>query len=179
MTRALFIVAPEGFRDEELFHPKEILDSKGIETVIASTKKGICNGTLGGTAESSLTLSEVNVDGFDGLVFVGGTGIQVIRNSEESMRISKEAVEKGKLLCAICWSSTILAKAGVLNGKKATVWLGLDDDYQINTDKVLEKFGAVYIDEGVVMDGKIITADGPSSAKDFGEAIAKSLKSED
>ncbi len=45
MAKVLLIIAPERFRDEELFLTKEELEKDGHETVIASTVKGICPGS--------------------------------------------------------------------------------------------------------------------------------------
>ena len=175
MKNILFVIAPKDFRDEELFYTKEILDSNNINTTISSLNKGTCYGMLGRTAESTIALSDVNADDFDGIVFVGGSGTPEIRKSIKAISLVKEFYNKGKLVCAICWAPTILAKAGVLQGKKATVWKGFDSEYNKETDKVLELFGAAYIEEGVVSDGNIITANGPSSAKLFGRTIINKL----
>ena len=71
---------------------------------------------------------------------------------------------------AICVSPRILAKAGVLHGKRATGW---DEDGKLKY--VFEKRDVVYEYAPVVTDGRIVTADGPASAKEFGEAIAAVL----
>lgn len=69
---------------------------------------------------------------------------------------------------AICIAPAILAKAGVLKGKKATVWSSLMDKSAV---KILEKSGADYLPDSVVADGKVITATGPLAAKEFAEKI--------
>jgi protease I len=46
MPKVLFVIAKQGFRDEELFHPLEELNKAGFETVIASTEKGECIGSI-------------------------------------------------------------------------------------------------------------------------------------
>ena len=77
------------------------------------------------------------------------------------------AAESGKPLGAICVSPTILANAGVLKGRNATVWP--------SQSKALVSGGATYTAQPVETDGPIITADGPASATRFGEAIASAL----
>ena len=173
MTKVLMIVAPEKYRDEELEVPKAHFEDKGIEVVVASTKKGTCHGVMGRSVEATLSLDEVNADDYDAVVFVGGGGTPVIRKEAKALEITKDAASKGKVVAAICWACTTLAKAGVLDGKKATVWVGNDAEYGMSTDKVMEKFGAVYEEKGVVTDGKFVTADGPAHAKQFAEAIEK------
>ncbi len=72
---------------------------------------------------------------------------------------------------AICIAPTILAYAGVLEGKKATVWN--QDGKQA---EILTKNGAEFVDELVVVDGKIVTANGPPAAEAFGKKILEMLK---
>ena len=169
------IIPPENYRDVELDVPKKHLEEKGHEVVIASTKKGECKGADGGTVEAALTLEDINIESYDAVVFIGGPGTPLIRKEAKALETAKDAAEKGKVLGAICWACTTLAKAGVLTGKKATVWVGNDAEYCMGTDKVLEKFGATFEGRGVVVDGKFVTADGPAHAKQFAEAIEKLL----
>jgi len=175
MARILMIVAPERYRDEELEIPKSHFENAGHGVVVASTKKGTCHGATGGSVEAVLTLGEVNVGDYDAVIFVGGPGTPMIRKEAKALEIAKSAAAKGKILGAICWACTTLAKAGVLEGKKATVWVGDDAEFGMSTDKVLEKFGAAFEKKGVVADGKLVTADGPKHAREFAEAITELL----
>ncbi len=169
--KILMIIPPEKFRDEELDIPKEYFEGHGVKVIIASTKKGECHGMFGKHIESKLSMKDVKVDDYDAIVFVGGAGTPIVRSEAESTKIAKEGVGAGKIMGAICWAPTILAKAGVLRGKRASVWLGDDPEYEMKTDKVMEKFGAAVGSEGLVVDGKIVTADGPANAKKFAQAI--------
>ena len=173
MKRAAIIIAFLDFRDEEYFVPKEILEDKGIEVKTVSTQEGEAIGTEGGEARVDILLENLNPSDFDATVFIGGPGCLKYLDNENSYKVVKETLEQGKLLAAICISPVILAKAGVLSGKKATVWHSLLDKKAV---RILKDSGAQYIEEGVVVDGKIITADGPQSAREFGEAIARLLK---
>ncbi|NIM98828.1 MAG: hypothetical protein GTO24_12350, partial [candidate division Zixibacteria bacterium] len=76
---------------------------------------------------------------------------------------------KGGLVASICISPVVLAKAGLLRGKKATVFR------TTTTINELEKGGALISDAPVVVDGKIITGRGPEAAREFGLKIAESL----
>ncbi|MFA5049699.1 MAG: DJ-1/PfpI family protein [Candidatus Micrarchaeia archaeon] len=175
MKKIIFIIPPQNFRDEELFHTKEVLESCTIETKIASTKKGECIGSRGGIAVSTYLLEEINSKDFDGIIFIGGMGTPVIRSNNLALALAKHFNDEDKLVCAICWASTILAKAGVLKDKKATVWLGDDPEYNTTTDKVLERYGGIYSPDRVVADKNIITAQGPIQAREFGKKIAEKI----
>lgn len=179
--RVLFIIAPEKFRDEELLYTKEEIENAGIQTTIASTRKGECHGMLGAVVEATKNLTEVNVNDYDAIIFVGGSGTPIVRSNDDAIRIVKEAYNSShvEILGAICWAPTILAKAGVLKGKHATLWKGNDEEYGMTTPEVIEKYGATYVEKPVVEDGKIITAWGPSAAHQFGKQIADRLLSND
>ncbi|MEW5897136.1 MAG: DJ-1/PfpI family protein [Nanoarchaeota archaeon] len=169
--RALFIVAQDGYQDYEYGAPKSILEKAGIQVITASKKAGICKGKLGGTTKAEISLSEVNVSEYDAVVFVGGPGAVVYQHDAQAHLIAQEAVKEGKVLAAICIAPAILAYAGVLKGKKATVWN--EDGGQKD---VLEKNGAKYVAESVVTDGRIVTASGPPAAEQFGKAVLQLLK---
>lgn len=167
MAKILMVTAPNNFRDEELFIPKEKFENAGHEVVIASNKVGVCKGTLSGEISSDMLLKDVNVDDFQAVVFVGGTGSDVFFNDENALKIAREADKKGKVLSAICIAPMVLANAGVLTGKKATVWSGESEN--------LKSKSVIYTGESVTVDGKIITGNGPASAELFGEKICEAI----
>jgi len=170
--KALMIIAPEDFRDEEFQIPYDFLKLRNIDIDIASTRKGLCKGKLGMSITASKDLSGIRVNDYDAIIFIGGPGTPIVRSD---IRIAKEAFDQKKIIAAICWSPTILAKAGILKNRKATVWNGMDNEYKMLTSAYLEKQGAFYTGESATKDGNIITADGPGSAKQFGEMIYKAL----
>lgn len=168
--KILMIIACKNFRDEELTTPKKMLEANGYDVTVASREKSGCTGMLGATATVDTLLSEVNVDEYDGIIFVGGVGAKIYINDPLAHKIARQAVKNGKILGAICIAPSILAKAGVLKGKKATVWQGKE------FISILKKGGANYTAEKVTVDGKIITAHGPDAASQFGEKIIEMLK---
>jgi protease I len=169
MAKALLIIAPRNFRDEELFHTKEELEKSGIETRVASTTTGVAKGMFGGTAKAELSLEQVKIEEYDAIVFIGGSGASVYYENPQALEIARKADQAGKVLAAICIAPGILANAGTLRNKRATIWNG---DFV----KMLKAGGAKYTGKAVEVDGKIITANGPPAAREFGRAIAKALR---
>ena len=165
--KAVMVIAEKNFRDEELFEPKKILEAEGVKVIVVSTSFNIARGMLGGKVKPDMLLSEIKVDDYDAIIFVGGSGASQYWNDSLAHNIAKEAVEKNKVLGAICIAPVTLANAGVLTGKKATVWP--------SEKGKIEAKGAIYTGESVQIEGKIITAEGPQAARRFGEAIAKVL----
>ncbi len=169
------IIAFRDFRDEEYFIPKGILEGAGAKVTTVSTKPGTAIGANGGDVEVNLLLENLNPVDFDAVVFIGGSGCLKNLDNEKSYRIIKETVSQNKVLASICISPIILAKAGVLEGKKATVWNSAMDKSGI---KILENSGAIFQSDSVVTDGKIVTANGPNAAKEFGQAIIETMNKE-
>ena len=79
-------------------------------------------------------------------------------------------------MAAICIAPVILAKAGVLRGRKATVWSSLMNK---SGAKELKEAGCNVEEKRVVIDGEIVTADGPAVVKEFAEAIIDAFLSKE
>jgi len=170
--KVLMIVAPENFRDEEYMEPRNIFENDGLEVIVASKEVQEAKGMFGTTIKIDLDIEDVNVEDYDTVVFVGGSGSSVYYNDSIVLNIAREAYNKGKIIGAICIAPGILAKAGILEGKKATIW----DSGNREFIKILEESGAIYTGADVEQDGNIITANGPHAAQEFGEKIVQSLK---
>jgi len=168
VKKALLIIAPENFRDEELFETKKVLEAAGIKTEIASNQAGTIKGMLGGSQEVKKTLFDVNVSDYQAIVFVGGSGASVYFDDAIALAVAEEAVRQGKIVAAICIAPSILANAGILRGKKATA-------YPSEKENLVNK-GAEFTGEPVTVDGQIVTASGPSAARDFGWKIVELLQ---
>jgi len=170
--KIVMIVSFKDFRDEEYFVPKEIFEAYGAEVKTASTAAGTAIGADGGEVQVDLLVNNVEPALFDAVVFIGGPGTLKYLDNEDSYRVAKQTVAADKVLAAICVSPAVLAKAGVLQGKKATVWSSSMDKSAV---QVLKDNRADYQELPVVADGKIITANGPSAAEEFGEKVAELL----
>ncbi len=106
-----------------------------------------------------LALAQVHVADYDAVLFIGGLGCHDQWHDEEAHRIAREAIEQGKVVGASGCASTILAYAGLLQGKTATVCsLKAVVKQGQNYRAVLESQGAVYSDAPIVRDGLIVTA---------------------
>lgn len=165
--KVVMIIANKNFRDEELLHTKAVLEGQGAKVTVASSSMNTAKGMLGATADPDVLYNQVKVQDYDAVVFVGGSGATEYWNDPTAHSIAKACVNNSKILGAICIAPVTLANAGLLSGKKATVWSS-------EVDKLKAK-GADYTGTDVEEDGQIITADGPTSARKFGNALAKAL----
>jgi protease I len=169
MAKVLFVIAHDGFQDTEFGVPRDIL--KDHEVVVASTDTSTARGSLGTEVTPDRTIEDAlkEIDSFDAVIFVGGPGASTYFDNPTAHKIAQGAKN---VLAAICIAPVTLGKAGMLKGKKATVW----DDGQGTQVKIIEDAGATFVDDPVVVDGNLITANGPPAAKQFGEAILEKLK---
>ena len=104
------------------------------------------------------------------VVIPGGMpGTLNIEKNQHAQAFIDYADEHSKLICAICAAPSVLGHKGLLKGKKATCFPGFEKELE----------GAEFVDEGVVMDGNIITAKGAGVAIEFGLKIAEQFAGKD
>ena len=87
--KVAIIMAFKDFRDAEYFVPKEILEKAGARVTSVSTQKGKAIGADGGDVEINLTLEELKIVDFDGIVFIGGPGALKDLDNEKSYNLNK------------------------------------------------------------------------------------------
>lgn len=161
------VVGSRGFRDEEYFEPRAVFEQAGFEVVTASSREGPVRGSLGGWVRADRFLASVRTADYEAVVFVGGDGAREYLDSRTAWRLAREALERGRVLAAICMAPLILARAGLLRGRRVACWPGVQAE-------VVEA-GAVITGDPVAVDERLVTAEGPSSARAFGEAVVRLL----
>jgi protease I len=171
MAKVLMVVAPVDFKEEEAFEPKKVLEAAGHRVIVASKGVKTARGVGGGSLAVDIELASAKVDDYDALLFIGGSGASCYFRDADAHKLVREAVEKGKVLGGICVAPITFANAGVLKGKRATVW---DSGGRQIAD--IERMGAKFSGEHVTVDGLIVTADGPAAAREFGKKVAELLK---
>ena len=167
MKKIVMVVAAGDFRDEEYFEPKAVFEKNGFSVTTASTVLDVVSGVKGGAVKPGLLLKDVKSSDFDAIVFVGGAGAQQYWDDLTAHTLAKDFLKNGKVTAAICIGPVILARAGVLRNRKATVFE--------SESAQLAEYGSQYTGRDVEADGLIITAAGPFAAKEFGEKIAAAL----
>ena len=168
MRNALVVIAPQGYQDVELDGTLKGLRAAGFSISLASTEVGTCTGKFGGKQEATVAMREVSIDDYDRFAFIGGPGAAALAENPDAIALAKKIAESGKVLGAICIAPTILAAAGVLDGKRATVWDSAGEQIAF-----LKKHGATYSGEDVTVDGVLVTGNGPHAAMEFGQTLAR------
>ena len=163
--RVLMVVAPEGYKEEELSVPSGIFKDSGAEVVVASTRTGIARGMSGGEVAVNLSVGDVNISNYDAIVIVGGVGSMKYLWDDSDLRdMVRAAYDNHKAVAAICLSPVVLARAGILRDKECTAFVTAKEE--------LIKNGGMYRDAGVVVSGNIVTAKGQEYAREFAMAVS-------
>ena len=150
MKQAIIITGP-GFEDSEFIYPFYRLQEAGFEVQVATSNDKVVSGKHGILAAPSIALKDFKAESFDLLVVPGGhEAPDRVRQIPEVLDFVKSMFKLKKPIASICHGPWVLISAGIMRGKKATCYKGCKDD--------LVNAGAIYIDEPVVVDGTIVTA---------------------
>lgn len=102
-------------------------------------------------------------DDFDALVLPGGgKGTEALLADQRVLETVRSFDEADKYVAAICAAPSVLAKAGVLEKRKATCY-----------PSVAPQLGKAYDDAPVIADGNIITSQGPGTAMLFALVLVR------
>ncbi len=159
-----------GFEPLEAVAPCDILRRGGVEVVLASIGAQLVTAGHGVRIMADCTLDAVNADEADMVILPGGLGgVEAILASDAALELVRRVHARGGYVAAICAAPTILAALGLLEGKKATCYPGMEDRMS----------GALMQPCGTVRDGKILTGRAAGSAADFGLLLLAALRGEE
>lgn len=159
----------DGFEEVEALTVVDLLRRAEIVCdIVALDGAAEITGSHGITVRADKGFDAVSVDGYDALLLPGGQpGTTNLGNDERVLALLRAFHAAGKLTAAICAAPTVLAKAGLLDGKRATCYPGLEDKLT----------GATPCTESVVEDGTVITSRGVGTAIPFALALVAYLDS--
>ncbi len=163
----LIPLAP-GFEDLEAVTLSDLLRRAGIEVVIAGLQRGVIQGSRGIRIEPDAFLDDVLNRDFDLIALPGGLpGAEHLRDDARIQTLLKSMAAAGRYTTAICAAPVALAQAGLLEGKQATAYPGVLDALKLGNTRSLP--------DAVVVDGKVVTSQGPGTAMDFALTLIELL----
>ena len=162
MASALVLLA-DGVEEIEAVTIVDVLRRGEVTVTTASLGGKRVRGSHEIVLESDVLLADVSVDDYDALVLPGGPAAKTLREDAAAQTAIKRAAAAGKLLAAVCAGPTALEMAGVLVGRRATVYPG----NKLPTAELVE--------ERVVEDGNVITSRGPATAMAFALKVVERL----
>jgi 4-methyl-5(b-hydroxyethyl)-thiazole monophosphate biosynthesis len=154
----IMVLLAEGFEEVEFVTIVDILRRAGLAVTVVGLKAGPIDGSHGIKVMPDTSVESISGDQFDGVVLPGGyPGFVNLGNDERVLKLVREMSLSGKYLTAICGAPSVLSQAGVIEGKKVTIHPGVKD--QLVTGS--------YVDQRVVVDGRVVTSQGPGTAMEF------------
>lgn len=159
----------DGFEDIEALAPVDVLRRGGVEVVTVSiTGQRAVQSSHGVTIMADTTFEEAgDFADADALLLPGGMpGSTNLRDHSGVIAALQRQNEAGKRIGAICAAPLVLAHAGLLHGRRATIYPGMASHLG----------DATYTERIVVEDGNIITGEGPTAALPYSYAILAQLK---
>ncbi len=170
------VIVADGFEQRELDGPVEALKTQGVHVeVLAPDERhlahihGVNHFEKGRGTKADKTIDEADADDYDGLLVPGGTvSPDTMRQSPKHLALVKRFVDEGKPTAVICHGPWLLADAGVAKGRTLTSWPGIRRD--------LERAGATWKDEEVVVDGNLVTSRKPADVPAFSRRFLETLE---
>ncbi|MCF2597054.1 DJ-1 family glyoxalase III [Pseudoflavonifractor phocaeensis] len=167
----VYILLAPGFEEAEALVPADLLRRAGIETALTSLEGGFVTGGHQITVKADLTLDQVDLDRAEMLVLPGGgVGVRNLGESQAVADLIRRGAERDIPLAAICAAPTLLGRWGLLEGKQAVCYPGMED--QMTGARVCRE-------SGVAEDVRLITGRAAGSAFDFGLKLVEALSGAD
>ena len=163
------ILVEDGFEDRELTGPLEALREAGATvTLVGPTAGAEFKGKRGlATVKADVAAGAARMKDFDALVIPGGYAPDKMRMRHAMVDLTREAMEAGKPVAAICHGPQLLISANAIRGRTLTCWPSIAID--------VKNAGGLYVDKPVVEDGNLITSRKPDDVPVFSEAIIRAL----
>ncbi|MGB5261111.1 MAG: DJ-1 family glyoxalase III [Gammaproteobacteria bacterium] len=167
MARVLVPLA-QGCEELEAITVVDLLRRAGIEVVTAGLDARPVRAARGTVLMPDTTLDDALETDYDMIVLPGGLpGADHLRDDPRIIDLVKRMHATDRYTAAICAAPRVLAKAGLLENRRATSFPGSLDVNDIP--------GIDYVEDAVVTDGKVVTSRGPGTAMDFALTLIELL----
>ena len=163
----VYILLAPGFEEAVALVPAYLLRRAGIKTALVSLNGETVTGSHNITVSADMTLDKVDLSNGEMVVLPGGgVGVQNLGLEPAVAALVRQAAASGLPVAAICAAPTLLGEWGLLEGKQAVCYPGMEGQLTGAQTRMEQRF---------VADGKIITGRAAGSAFDFGLALVEAL----
>ncbi|UCD87172.1 MAG: type 1 glutamine amidotransferase [Desulfobacterales bacterium] len=165
--KRVIILVEEIFNDQEFWYPYYRLKEGGADVVVVGSAIQTYTGKAGTQVKSDASAEAISAADFDGVVIPGGYAPDHMRRNPAMVKLVRDLFEANKVVAAICHAGWMLASAKILQERTVTSFFSIKDD--------LVHAGANYVDQEVVVDGKLVTSRKPDDLPAFMRAIIEAL----
>ena len=180
-TRQLGAVLYPGFEMLDYFGPLELFSVMGSDVIKIHTVAENAGPVAAAIGSEGAIGPKVVADfgfedapRFDMLLVPGGAGTLTELENEAMLQFLHERCAEAELVASVCTGSALLARAGVLNGRRATSNKQVFALATMQSDKVDWVEAARWVE-----DGKFFTSSGVSAGMDMALEIIRKLWGED
>lgn len=164
----VYILLADGFEEAEAIVPADLLRRAGADVALVGVTGPMVTGGHGVAVRCDVTLDQVDFDALEMLVLPGGMGgVENLGKSSAAMELVRRTARSGRYLAAICAAPTLLGGLGLLEGRQAVCYPGMESAMTGARAKP---------GNSVVTDGALITGEGPGAAFPFGLKLVEALK---
>lgn len=165
------ILLGTGFEEAEALVPADLMRRAGIKVALVGVDGAQIAGAHGIAVQADQTLEEIDPEQVELLMLPGGLGgVETIGASPAARKLIRQVWEDGRYVAAICAAPTLLASMGLLKGRRAVCYPGMEGQL----DGALPQ-----PDAQVVVDGNLITGQAPGAAFPFALQLLETLKGPD
>ena len=168
MARVAVVLAPD-FEDPEFTGPRDALEEAGHTVYVIGSEAGAeLTGKRGETSVTTdLAVADVEPGSYDALVIPGGYSPDKLRTDDDIVDFVRRLADADVPVAAICHAGSLLIEAQLVKGRRLTSWPSIRTD--------LRNAGAEWVDEEVVVDGRLITSRNPDDIPAFNAALLDQL----
>ncbi len=162
-------LATEGVERVELTGPWDAAKEAGATVHLISPEQEVQSFDHLDKAETFTTdqvLADADPSAYDALVLPGGVANpDALRMDDAAVSFVKGFLDDGKVVAAICHAPWLLAEADAVRGRRLTSWPSLQTD--------IRNAGGDWVDEEVVVDGRLVTSRKPDDLPAFNKALTE------
>lgn len=163
----VYVFLAEGFEETEAITPIDMLRRVGAEVVTVGVTGKTVSGSHGIPVVCDTVIDDISDEGIEMLVLPGGMpGTKNLAACEKLAELLTSCHSKGILIGAICAAPTVPGGLGILNGRQAVCYPGMESGLT----------GAEVLTVPCVRDGNIITSRGAGTALEFSYELISALK---
>jgi protease I len=165
------VIVADGFEQIEFDGPVNALKAAGATVVVLAPNaehlqhiKGVNHFEPGNGTVGDRLLADATVEDFDALLVPGGLASpDTMRQSQAHLDFVSQFIQADKPIAMICHGPWLLADSENAKGRTVTSWPGIKRD--------IERAGARWRDEEVVVDSNLITSRKPDDIPAFSQAF--------
>lgn len=166
----VLVVSPAaGYAETTLRYARSALYNVHVGSqVVAPTDEELVHGELQDEFQPDGRISGASLADYSGVLFCGGPGAMELAEDPDAQRLAREALAADKLIGAWGHSVAVLARAGVVKGKRVT------GDPSLR--QMLQRAGARYTGRQLEVDGKLVSAYDDAAGLRFGKALVEIVR---